>query len=817
MADVNFPDNDAIVQITATGGQTVFNTDYPLLDQTHIDVFQNGVLQTLTTHYTVSGLDNQSGATITLITGATNGDILTLARNVPVERLTDYAVQGAFTATSVNLELDNIAQWSQQIERDLTGAIRTFVYDPQHDLNQIPVKDTRKGKLLAFDATTGHPVVSTATLANLEAHLLGTVGLGLDDNATGTVLTLEDTFINSAVAIRVGGVEVISVAGKLLASALPVSAMEFKGVWNANTNTPALTSGVGDDGDFYKISVAGSTNLDGETDWKIGDALVFGNSVWNKLDNTDQVSSVFGRSGAIVAVAGDYTASQITNVAAGSISATDVQAAINELDTEKQAQDATLTSIAALGTVADRGLYTTGADVWAEFIFTAAGRAILDDANAPAQRTTLGLGALAILSTVGTGEIDNNAVTLLKLLDIATNSILGRITAATGNPEVLTAANVRTIINVEDGADVTDATNVGAAGAVMDGDISPAEGFIRKTGAGAYTAHKSNLSASTTPGVTDDSAAGYSISSIWVDLTGDQAFICVDATASAAVWIDMGLGGGETNTMSSAGTAIEIFNAKVGADFPMRDLLGLATGGIDVVQNGNNIELDLDVGNMTNKVTPLSTDEVAIQATAGGALNKATLANLSKGIDHDLLVNFVADEHFLQSAITTVGTITIGVWAGTDIGVAAGGTGASSASAARTNLGLVIGNDVQAFNANNAVTNIAQEYTAQQNFNATTLTDAANIAWNLNTNQVASVTLAGNRTLDNPTNMKDGSTYLLRVIQDATGSRTLAYGTAYKWPGGTAPTLTTAANAVDYLTFISDGTSMFGDSRLDFS
>ena len=112
---------------------------------------------------------------------------------------------------------------------------------------------------------------------------------------------------------------------------------------------------------------------------------------------------------------------------------------------------------------------------------------------------------------------------------------------------------------------------------------------------------------------------------------------------------------------------------------------------------------------------------------------------------------------------------------------------------------------------------VAQEYTKTQNFNATTLTDAASIAWDLESNQVCSVTLAGNRTLANPTNMKDGATYILIVKQDATGSRTLAYGTAYKFEGGTAPTLSTGTNAVDILTFVCDGTSMFGNIAQDFS
>lgn len=101
-------------------------------------------------------------------------------------------------------------------------------------------------------------------------------------------------------------------------------------------------------------------------------------------------------------------------------------------------------------------------------------------------------------------------------------------------------------------------------------------------------------------------------------------------------------------------------------------------------------------------------------------------------------------------------------------------------------------------------------WSKQQYFAMATLTDAASIAWPLDTAQVATVTLTDNRTLANPTNMKAGGTYQLIVRQDATGSRTLAYGSAYKWPSGTAPTLTTAASSIDLLTFLSDGSSMFG-------
>lgn len=98
-----------------------------------------------------------------------------------------------------------------------------------------------------------------------------------------------------------------------------------------------------------------------------------------------------------------------------------------------------------------------------------------------------------------------------------------------------------------------------------------------------------------------------------------------------------------------------------------------------------------------------------------------------------------------------------------------------------------------------------------------TLTDAATVAWDGALGPVAKVTLGGNRTLAAPTNLVDGGTYILRVIQDGTGSRTLAYNAVFKWPGGTAPVLSTAINAIDILTFVSDGTNLYGAAQKAFA
>jgi hypothetical protein len=66
-----------------------------------------------------------------------------------------------------------------------------------------------------------------------------------------------------------------------------IGALNYKGTWNASTNTPTLVSSVGTKGDYYVVSVAGSTNLNGTTLWGVGDWAVFNGSIWEKVDAGD--------------------------------------------------------------------------------------------------------------------------------------------------------------------------------------------------------------------------------------------------------------------------------------------------------------------------------------------------------------------------------------------------------------------------------------------------------------------------------------------------------------------------------------------------
>jgi hypothetical protein len=104
--------------------------------------------------------------------------------------------------------------------------------------------------------------------------------------------------------------------------------------------------------------------------------------------------------------------------------------------------------------------------------------------------------------------------------------------------------------------------------------------------------------------------------------------------------------------------------------------------------------------------------------------------------------------------------------------------------------------------------------TASANLTSQTLSDTATISWNLAAGIVSTVTLGGNRTMAAPTNRKVG-TYILHVVQDGAGSRTITWNSVFKWSAGVAPPLSTTAGARDIVTFICDGTNLYGSYLLD--
>lgn len=220
---------------------------------------------------------------------------------------------------------------------------------------------------------------------------------------------------------------------------------------------------------------------------------------------------------------------------------------------ETTQQDTTAASQNLFETIGVDAGGTPVADTATDTLTIAGGNSITATGDAGTDTVTLGVDNLGI----DTAQIAEGGVTYAKIQDIsATNTFLGRDTAGAGSTEEITAAAARTILNIENGADVTDETNVAAANAIMDSDVSEAEGFMRKTGSGVYEAIKTNLAAAVAPTINEDSGDGYAVGSLWIDTTADKTYVLVDATVGAAVWNDVTATGGAPATADISDVAV---------------------------------------------------------------------------------------------------------------------------------------------------------------------------------------------------------------------------------------------------------------------
>jgi hypothetical protein len=217
----------------------------------------------------ISQWTNDSGYTTNIgdITGVTAGTNLTgggTSGTVTLNMATGGVGSGTYGSTSNSTKIDTISV-------DAYGRVTAVATGATGQVNTI---NSGNSNTLTKSGST------TVTLTPNT----GTVNLSSSNLATGAQI---QTAINTALT----------------------GVLQFEGTWNASTNSPSLSSGTGTSGDYYIVSVAGSTNLDGITDWAVGDWAVFANTTWTKIDN----SSVGSMSSFIIKEGNGTETSTVTN------------------------------------------------------------------------------------------------------------------------------------------------------------------------------------------------------------------------------------------------------------------------------------------------------------------------------------------------------------------------------------------------------------------------------------------------------------------------------------------------------------------------
>lgn len=214
----------------------------------------------------------------------------------------------SFTGKAVNVAKDNKPTWSSdaigtpnQNTKDRVDSVQAVVEANTSDVADIRTTQGTSDGDTDMGLYTGTVLTDNTTVkANIQE-----VGTQVDTNVTDIGANASDiadirsttgtSDTDTDMGAYTGGVLTDNQTTKQniqeVADALEplLTALVIQGNWNATTNSPALVSSVGTPGHFYVVTVAGSTNLDGETDWQVGDWAVFGATTWFKQDNSSIV------------------------------------------------------------------------------------------------------------------------------------------------------------------------------------------------------------------------------------------------------------------------------------------------------------------------------------------------------------------------------------------------------------------------------------------------------------------------------------------------------------------------------------------------
>lgn len=218
------------------------------------------------------------------------------------------------TAPGVGKIAGDAIVWQNVLLADLSQ----FVYKGNtvyHAGNVVPVANGGTG------ATTAPAALTNLGIGNVENKSSATIRGELTSSNVTTALTF--TPADNAKLGAVNGIATLDAGGKLTTAQIPSSltgALVYQGTWNATTNSPTLVSGTGTKGQYYKVSVAGTTSIDSQAYWQVGDLIIYDGTTWDRIEGgSTEVSSVAGRVGAVVLTSTDVGLGNVENKSSATI------------------------------------------------------------------------------------------------------------------------------------------------------------------------------------------------------------------------------------------------------------------------------------------------------------------------------------------------------------------------------------------------------------------------------------------------------------------------------------------------------------------
>lgn len=480
-----------------------FTVNFYFLEDTHLKVVRRsaaGVETTLalTTDYTVSGAGNTSGGSVTTVAAVATGQTLVITRNVPYTQETDYVENDPFSADSHEQALDKLTMLCQQISEINDRTIKLTISNT--GITNTDISGISSGNILrvnlagngfeavnpvdaalvaTLDPADGNFIVGDGTEWVVESGATARASMGV---AIGTDIQGYDAGLASIAGLTTAADKMIYTTASDTYATTDLSSFARTLIDDANASTARTTLGlaIGTDVQAYDADLAAIAGLTSAADKvpyftgsntaAVADFTAAGRALLDDADASAQRTTlglvigtdVQAYDAGLASIAGlttaadkmiyttaldTYAVADLTSFARTILDDANAATARTTLGltigTDVQAYDADLAAIAGLTSAADKVPYFTGAGTAAVADFTAAGRALLDDADASAQRTTLGL-------AIGT-NVQAYDATLTALATYNTNGVLTQTAADTFVGRTLTGTSNEITVTNGDG------------------------------------------------------------------------------------------------------------------------------------------------------------------------------------------------------------------------------------------------------------------------------------------------------------------------------------------------------------------------------